>query len=68
MASEIILKMMTSSGRLKYNEIQELAFKMPMAQFSELFLLPILVGQDLYKGTIEPVSYTHLTLPTIYSV
>ena len=24
--------------------------------------------QDLFNGTITPVSYTHLTLPTIYSV
>ncbi len=53
MVSEIILNMMTSAGRLKYSEIQKLAMKLPASQFSELFLLPILVGQDIYKGTIE---------------
>ncbi len=53
MASEVILNMMTSAGRLKYNEIQKLALKLSSVEFSELFLLPILVGQDIYKGTIE---------------
>ena len=32
-------------------------------------LLRVLLGeQDYDKGDIFPVSYTHLTLPTIYSV
>ena len=30
--------------------------------------LVVLVDQDLMRQRAQPVSYTHLTLPTIYSV
>ena len=37
--------------------------------FSDILMLPYGLGQDVtFKKDFGPVSYTHLTLPTIYSV
>ena len=37
-------------------------------ELTEKLLLEAVVSEDDYLTTIAPVSYTHLTLPTIYSV
>ena len=40
--------------------------------YDDLYVLTAMIGEDVFfyniRTGIKPVSYTHLTLPTIYSV
>jgi len=45
-------------------------FSEPIIEIKEVFVREecIISSSNTYNSTLQPVSYTHLTLPTIYSV
>ena len=66
---ELIVKLLTKLQNDSSNEIKSDTNRQPVEEPSELEQYGVTPPQDPeFEGGFEAVSYTHLTLPTIYSV
>ena len=60
--------MMVSMSLKSQQEIQSISGGLIGAQETQTFPVCVKTGYSEEECTMKPVSYTHLTLPTIYSV
>jgi hypothetical protein len=53
MVDEPLIAILTQAGRLRFGDLRQLAVARPAADFVKMFLFPVLVGSELYKGTLD---------------
>jgi hypothetical protein len=52
MVDEALIAMLNQAGRLPFGKLRSLAAEVPAPVFTSMFLFPVLVGFELYRGTL----------------